>query len=206
MIKYMGVSGCARSGKNIFCDIAIKQLKEDYNLNAKSYALAFELKKDCEPFIKNKLGLDVFSEITEHKNIFRPLLVWYANVKRTQTQGRYWIELLNNTIKNDINDNNIDIVLISDIRFAEYPKDEIFWLKDELNGKLIHISKFSYDTFIKDKKIFNKPPNDTERLNDPKIKNNADYLIEWESMNGDNLINNEYLNKKVKDCLKFILQ
>lgn len=203
MIKYIGISGLARAGKNIFCDIAIKQLKEEYNLKAKSYALAFELKKDCAEFVNSKLGLDVFTENTENKNIFRPLLVWYAHVKRTQSMGRYWIEQLNNTIKND-NNMDSDIILISDIRFAEYPKDEIFWLRHELNGKLIHISKFSYD--VNNNKIFNKPPNETERLNDPKIKKDADYLIEWESSNGDNLINNIDLNQHVRKCLKSILQ
>lgn len=205
MIKYIGVSGLARTGKNIFCDIAIKQLKDNFNLNAKSYALAHELKKDCANFVNSKLGLNVFSEDTKEKSIFRPLLVWYADTKRTQTNGRYWIELLNDAIKRD-NNHNIDIILISDIRFAEYPNDEIFWLKNELNGKLIHITKFSYDKLEKNKKIFNDPPNETEKTNDPKIKKNADYLIEWEDVNEPNLINNIYLNQHVNDCLKFILQ
>ena len=49
---YIGVSGFARSGKNLFCDIAQKVLKEKYNLTSKTYALAYFLKKDCEPFIQ----------------------------------------------------------------------------------------------------------------------------------------------------------
>lgn len=204
MIKYIGVSGLARAGKNIFCDIAIKQLKSEYNLNAKAYALAFELKNDCADFIKCKLNLNVFSENTNDKNVFRPLLVWYADVKRKQTNGRYWIELLNNTINQD-NNSNTDIVLISDIRFAEYKNDEIFWLKNELKGKLVHVSKFSYDN-TKTNKIFNQPPNNTEKENDPIIKENADYLIEWEDIKGENSINNEYLNLNVRECLKVILQ
>ena len=83
---YIGVSGFARSGKNLFCDIAQKVLKEKYNLTSKTYALAYFLKKDCEPFIQEKLGLSAFSEKTEDKNAFREMLVWYGGVKRKQTE------------------------------------------------------------------------------------------------------------------------
>ncbi len=71
--SYIGVSGFARSGKNLFCDIAQKVLKEKYNLTSKTYALAYFLKKDCEPFIQEKLGLSAFSEKTEDKNAFREI-------------------------------------------------------------------------------------------------------------------------------------
>ena len=84
--KYIGVSGVARSGKNLFCDIAIKQLSQK-GVKAKQYALAYYLKKDCEEFIKTKLGLDVFTEKTDDKTIFREMLVWYGGVKRKQTEG-----------------------------------------------------------------------------------------------------------------------
>ncbi len=73
--KYIGVSGVARSGKNLFCDIAVKQLSLS-GIKAKQYALAFYLKKDCEEFIQTKLGLNVFTEKTEDKAIFREMLVW----------------------------------------------------------------------------------------------------------------------------------
>ena len=91
---YIGVSGFARSGKNLFCDIAQKVLKEKYNLTSKTYALAYFLKKDCEPFIQEKLGMSAFSEKTEDKNAFREMLVWYGGVKRKQTEGKYWTGLL----------------------------------------------------------------------------------------------------------------
>ena len=35
---YIGISGVARSGKNLFCDIAQNLLKEKYGLSSKSYA------------------------------------------------------------------------------------------------------------------------------------------------------------------------
>ena len=101
-IKYIGVSGLARTGKNLFCEIATKQMLETYGLRAKTYALAYQLKKDCAEFVKDKLGMDVFSERTDDKNVFRELLVWYGATKRKQTQGRYWTELLQKHIELDI--------------------------------------------------------------------------------------------------------
>ena len=92
--KIIGIGGVARSGKNLFADIAGNVLKEKYNKTCKSFALAYYLKKDCEEFIKQKLNMDVWSELTDEKNVFRPLLVWYGGVKRKQTNGRYWIEML----------------------------------------------------------------------------------------------------------------
>ena len=79
---YIGISGVARSGKNLFCDISKKIISEKYGLTCSSYALAFSLKNDCKEFVKDKLGLDVFTEETEEKKIFREMLVWYGDVKR----------------------------------------------------------------------------------------------------------------------------
>ena len=212
---YIGVSGFARSGKNLFCDIAEKVLKEKFNLSSKTYALAYLLKKDCEPFIQEKLGLNAFSENTEDKNLFREMLVWYGGVKRKQTEGRYWTGLLHEELKKDTNDVNF----ISDIRYVEYSGDEIFWLKKELGGKLVHISKYTYG-FPTDgrhyrindlsKKIYTEAPNQHEAINDPKIRFLADYKVEWEQVttNGtkQDLVNNVVLNTIVEDCLKTILK
>lgn len=212
---YIGVSGFARSGKNLFCDIAEKILKEKFNLSSKTYALAYLLKKDCEPFIQEKLGLSAFSEKTEDKNLFREMLVWYGGVKRKQTEGRYWTGLLHEELKKDTNDVNF----ISDIRYVEYSGDEIFWLKKELGGKLVHISKYTYG-FPTDgrhyrindlsKKIYTEAPNQHEAINDPKIRFLADYKVEWEQVttngNKQDLVNNVVLNTIVEDCLKTILK
>lgn len=212
---YIGVSGFARSGKNLFCDIAEKVLKEKFNLTSKTYALAYFLKKDCEPFIQEKLGLSAFSEKTEDKNLFREMLVWYGGVKRKQTEGRYWTGLLHEELKKDTNDVNF----ISDIRYVEYSGDEVFWLKKELGGKLVHVSKYTYG-FPTDgrhyrvndpsKKIYTEAPNQHEAINDPKIRFLADYKVEWEQiMSGDNkgdLLNNSVLNSIVEECLTTILK
>ncbi len=129
--------------------------------------------------IQEKLGLSSFSEKTEDKNAFREMLVWYGGVKRKQTEGKYWTGLLHEELKKDTNDVNF----ISDIRYVEYVDDEVFWLKKQLGGKLVHVSKYTYGfpsdgrhyrINDKSKKIYTEAPNQHEALNDPKIRILAD--------------------------------
>ncbi len=207
-IQFIGCTGFARAGKDLFCNILSKQLKEKFDMNSQVYSLAYELKVDCKNFILENLGLDVFSTDSKEKSIFRPLLVEYAQIKRNQTNGRYWLEKLHKRITGDVKCDKLfdvkrDIVIISDIRFNEFPHDEIYWVKHELQGKLVHISQYTINNGIKK---FNSPPNYMEELNDPKIKPCADYCIEWEYIKTDDPINNEYLNDMVNKCLTVILK
>lgn len=198
--KYIGVSGVARSGKNLFCDIAIKQLSQK-GVKAKQYALAYYLKKDCEEFIKIKLGLDVFTEKTDDKTIFREMLVWYGGVKRKQTEGAYWTSMLQKDIESDDN----EVIFVSDIRYDQYPKDEVYWIKEVLGGYLVHVSKYTYNDW--DERVFTEPPNEHEKLNDPLVKLKSDYLLQWKQSDIKDglIIDNAYLNLCVKDVLKSLL-
>lgn len=204
---YIGISGVARSGKNLFCDISKKIISEKYGLTCSSYALAFSLKNDCKEFVKDKLGLDVFTEETEEKKIFREMLVWYGDVKRKQSHGRYWTEKLQSEMEKD----DSDVIFITDIRHNFYPKDEVYWINNDLNGKLIHISKYTYgfptdgrrirgDIANTNQKIWVEPVNDHERWNDPKVKAEADYVVEWPHVKSEgktyqDIINDDQLNK-----------
>ena len=198
--KYIGVSGVARSGKNLFCDIAIKQLSQK-GVKAKQYALAYYLKKDCEEFIKTKLGLDVFTEKTDDKTIFREMLVWYGGVKRKQTEGAYWTSMIQKDMEADDN----EVIFVSDIRYDQYPKDEVYWIKEVLGGYLVHVSKYTYNDW--DERIFTEPPNEHEKLNDPLVKLKSDYLLQWKQSDIKDglIIDNAYLNLCVKDVLKSLL-
>ena len=198
--KYIGVSGVARSGKNLFCDIAIKQLSQK-GVKAKQYALAYYLKKDCEEFIKTKLGLDVFTEKTDDKTIFREMLVWYGGVKRKQTEGAYLTSMLQKDMEADDN----EVIFVSDIRYDQYPKDEVYWIKEVLGGYLVHVSKYTYNDW--DERVFTEPPNEHEKLNDPLVKLKSDYLLQWKQSDIKDglIIDNAYLNLCVKDVLKSLL-
>lgn len=194
--QIIGVSGVARVGKNLFCDIASDILLKDCGLTSKTHALAYYLKKDCESFVKEKLGLSVWSEDTEEKKIFRPLLIYYGSVKREQTNGRYWIEML----EPDIKECDADVSFISDIRFASHKNDEVHWLKGELNGSLIHLSKFAYKDGVKE---YTPPASDDERVNEPHLKRSCDVDVEWEHTSQDLISarNNKELIGIVRDAL-----
>ena len=211
--RYIGISGVARSGKNLFCDISKKILTEKYGYKCSSYALAFYLKNDCKEFINDKLGLDVFTENTENKKVFRDMLVWYGDVKRKQTDGRYWTEKLQSDMEKD----DSDVIFITDIRYNFYPKDEVYWIQKELNGKLIHISKYTYGfpsnerrmrpEYDKNVKVYTEPAIDHERWNDPKVKSAADCQLEWKHISTEDktyeeILNEEYLNQAVSDVYK----
>jgi len=183
--KYIGISGVARVGKDLYSDIAERLLLDKYNLSSASFALAYYIKKDCEEFVSDKLSINVWSELTEDKDIFRPLLVWYGGIKRKQSKGRYWID----KVDEDIKKTDVDVILITDIRFAVYDYDETYWLKHQLDGKLVHIAKYStlgintnrFDLPQTVKK-FVDPANDQEMINDPTLKKWSDHRIEWEDV------------------------
>lgn len=207
----IGIGGVARVGKNLFCDILTNKLIEKYKLSISSFSLALELKEDCRSFIKEKLNLDIYTENTQEKSEFRDMLVWYGDVMRKRTSGRYWIEKL----QNKINTCNSDVIIVTDIRYDFYDKDEVYWIQKENNGILIHISKYTYGFNANDrhvniktnKKIFVDPANSHEALNDPKLKKKADYLIEWEDVlysnnyNRKELLENTHLNYHVDEFI-----
>ena len=91
--------------------------------------------------------------------------------------------------------------VVTDIRFDEYEEDEVYWLKNEMGGILVHISLFE---FKNGKKIFNKPANSDEASQNPRLLEKADYIIEWEKVKGEKLDIHKSLQPIMKDFLKFI--
>ena len=198
----LGLSGYSRAGKNLFADICSSVLEEKYKCTCKQFALAYALKKDCESFLKEKLNLDVWTEVTEEKSKFRELLVWFGKVQRQRTNGRYWTELLQ---KEYISKSSADVILITDIRYDEYEKDEVYWLKNEMNGKLIHISQYKT---IDNVKQYTQAPNNDELKNDPRLIQKSDYLFEWqyyENMSYAQLLNSEEIRKNVEKCIDEVM-
>jgi hypothetical protein len=171
--KYIGVSGVARVGKNLFCDIASDILREEYNLTSETFALATYLKRDGEIFLREKLGLNVWSEVTEEKSIFRPFLIWYGGVKRNRSKGRCWINMLDPEIRAS----KADVCFVSDVRFATYADDEAHWIQTELSGKLIHLSRYKFNS---DGQFEVTPPaSDDEERNDPMLNRISDASLQW---------------------------
>lgn len=172
----IGVSGTANTGKNLFADILTEILNKKYFL-VEQFALADKLKQD----VADILNIDPKYIHGETKEKIRATLVHYAKEKRKATKGRYFINYLTPKIRNS----TAEIVLITDIRYDDFLKDEIYWLKNELNGILVHLTKYTIVGKGQDIKLINFPPaNEEEKRNDPKLKEKADYCIKWPHAGG----------------------
>lgn len=186
----IGIAGAARAGKDTLCRALIREFAK-ININAVRKSIAGDtVKSDLQELLERKLKLDSFTEITEEKEFMRPLLVEYGKMQRAKTQGRYFIEQFEPE-QNAIN-------ILPDIRYVEYPKDEVYWLKNEVNGFLI---------FIDRKGIYDA--NDTEKVNNKIIRNMADYYVEWESLDEQSSSHREIINgyaKKIIDKMSTIYQ
>ena len=90
------------------------------------------------------------------------------------------------------------INIITDIRFNEYEKDEVFWLRKEINGVLIHLARYEEQG---SGKTYVLPANEEESRNEPLLKRDADFLFEWKSEQEDikKIISAERLLKWVEN-------
>ena len=160
----IGISGAARSGKDTLCRGLIREF-EKLNIPATRKSIAGDtVKTDLQKILFEKIEFDSFTEDNKEKETIRPLLVEYGKLMRQKTNGRYFIE------KFQLEESFINI--IPDIRYAEYPKDELFWLKKEMKGLCI---------FIEREEIFDA--NETEKINNKLIKEIADYHLKWGRLN-----------------------
>lgn len=170
----IGISGVARAGKDTLCNFLVEKFKEK-NLVAKRYALADLLKEKMSFLIKGEFGINIFNCSDEEKLLIRPLMVAFGSAKRKQSSGKFWTDSLLQKIAKD--SGSVHVAIITDIRYAEYPEDELVWLKQKLNGVLIHVEKF---VEVGGEKIPVLPPNEDEMRNDPVIRQQAHFNLQWE--------------------------
>jgi hypothetical protein len=165
---YIGIGGVSRAGKDLLALHLKNQLLELYpNKSILIKSLATPLKEDCKEFVSNKLGLDVFTNNTEEKTLFRELLVWYGKVKRQQSEGTYWTSLLDEKVKLE----KPDICIVPDIRYFQYKKDEVPWLKAKKKNSFFHIQRLLSNNEVV------APANMDEQINDGIIKKYADQCL-----------------------------
>lgn len=176
-MKIIAVSGIARSGKDTFANKLRDVISENHpNLRVSRESFASFLKDEMRDFVLEKFNKDIYSLDGEDKELLRPLLVAYGFAKRQQTQGRYFVDLLAKKMQIESN----DICIISDLRYADKESDELHWLKNEVNGRLVHVSRYD----LKDgKKSFFKAPNEDEKRNDPLLKKASDFQVCWQTAN-----------------------
>lgn len=205
--KVIGIGGVARAGKDTFAGILTRKLQQS-GKTVKRVAFADPLKSQVDEFLKNNLGISSFTTSDDEKKLIRPMLVWYGDAQRKRTNGRYWIDLAKKTIQ----DSDYDYYIITDVRYNVYEKDELYFLKNEMNGVLCHIRKyvklydFGSNSYVRD---YVKPANEHEVNNDPKIRAAAHSTIEWEDagkLSETELLLNPTLNEHVDDFMNKCLR
>jgi hypothetical protein len=188
--KIIGLSGCATVGKDFFYSI-LESMHP-----SRRFSLGDILKNEMRQKLQEETGIDIFNCSAEQKEKVRPKLIEYGGRKRRETKGRYFTGILTSYIINTFTMGQIPV--ITDIRYAQYDKDELSWLKKELGGVLVHIEKHS---IVGGEKKYVEPPNEDEKINTPILKKNADYIIDWPEAKGDFYKKQEVLKPHVE---KFI--
>ena len=160
----IGIAGAARSGKDTLCSALIRQFSF-INIKAIRKSIAGDsIKRDLNNLLMDKFSIDSFTSNSQEKEFIRPFLVEYGKLQIAKTQGRYFIESIEVYSEHFVS-------IIPDIRYMEYPKDEVYWLKNEINGILIFIERVGMPD-----------ANETERKNNIIIKNEADYILKWDTL------------------------
>lgn len=167
-MKLIGIAGVARSGKDTAAR-CIKKFLEERGKNVQIYSLATPLKSDLRPLVSMKFKLDIFDLTDEDKLILRPLMVAYGGALRKKTNGKYFTSIADSFIKMN---QEIDYLIVPDIRYCEYPEDENVWLT-KYDSKFLHVSRFLADGSIL------AAPNEDERRNDPILADEANISIRW---------------------------
>ena len=192
MNTIIGISGVAGSGKDTFYELLAERMP------CTKYSLADELKKEVNQWCRMHYGIDSVNCSREDKENIRPFLVFHGTNKRRNTNGRHWIEKINDKI---IKDKFNGLKIVTDIRYDDYENDEASWLKDEIGGVLVHVSQYTVENTHSPVRCFKEPANSEEARNDPKLKEKSDYEIEWEFIKDGRI---DKLNCYIDDFIKWL--
>jgi hypothetical protein len=159
----IGIAGAALVGKDTFCS-CLSWHFEFNKIQAKRCSIAGDvIRKDLKELILAKLGIEIDPSDNTQKTLLRPLMVEYGRYMRNKTEGRYFIE----TLDKDSHFAENFVPIIPDIRYAEFEKDELYWLKEERKGILIFLERDSI-----------KPANEFEEKNNILLKDKADFVFD----------------------------
>ncbi len=171
----IGICGVATAGKDTFFAVFKEYLKK-HGIVVQRFALADKLKDELDDFLIKTCGISAWTTDPKEKTLIRPILVAYGGIKRRQSNGTHWTNQIEKPLSEAMAKGIIPVV--TDIRYAEYEKDEVYWVKN-FGGKLAYITRYQYVDF---KRVFVQPPNDDERRNDPKLREAANSVIEWDTV------------------------
>ena len=165
----LGVCGVAGCGKDTFYKILQRYI------NIKRYSLADCLKKECRDHCMQEHGIDPCNCTRAEKEKIRDYLVEHGKEKRSHSDGRHYIDQVNEQIL-PLKEN----ICITDIRYDHYPEDEAHWIQHELKGYLIYVQKYKWDLNEKAGFLCDAPANTEETINCPKLHDRYDFIIDWE--------------------------
>jgi hypothetical protein len=160
-MKLIGICGFATAGKDFAADQIRKILIERGNTVA-VLSLAYSLKKSLRPLLQTHFGVDIMDCTPQDKTLVRPMLVEYGRIRRTQSQGTYYTNILENLSEFQ----SSDYVIVPDIRYHQYEEtDEYAWVRKH-GGRLLCVSR---DGVL--------APNNDEAINVPLLKKLSDLVI-----------------------------
>lgn len=209
-MKIIGCGGLARSGKDTFCSIARRILTNNHYTTAQ-YSFASALKFEVEPFVRDVCKGDVWANDTKTKTDLRDFLVWYGTTWWRSRDPLRWIRAVEAKIRADMSPAPA-VVFVTDVR---YP-NEADWIHNAWGGYLVHVSAFNFKNKFSVNisengnsvtydmsKVFMSPPNEQERINDPLVREVADYKLQWEmkTLSPDEVLHDQELRREVLKAL-----
>jgi len=175
----IGLAGKAGSGKDTLHNILEQALAP---IVFQRWSIGDRVRADLnelDGLVSNSVNL--FSLKGVRKEKWRPLMAAYGNACRQETEGRYFINELDWRIRLHQRHTYPIISVITDIRFDQFEHDEVYWLKEELKGKLIYIDRYTTDLDGNQSAI--PFVNDLERSQDENLRKKADMIINWPTVN-----------------------
>ena len=178
---YVAFTGFARSGKDSFC-LEFQRQVEDFcpNFTVSIMSFADRIRQEVGEFVQEQFGISAWTEKDSEKEIIRHFLRGYGMSKRTK-DNLYFVKKLQERIDNlDSLYSSLDVVVISDLRFAQFDQDELSWFHSKRKNLHIHICRYKKDSDGNLQKV--KAPNEDEAANEDKLEKGADLVINlpWE--------------------------
>ena len=176
--QVIGVSGVAGCGKDLLSS-SVEQELISRGFKVRKISLAAALKSEVRGWCVENYAIDSIDCNREDKEKIRDFLVFHGTTKRNTSEGRHWVNVIDSIIS--MEKDNYDYFIISDVRYDDYEKDEVYWLQEELNGVLVHVQLYWVEQGLNGhKKFFQQPVNSEEARNDPKLLQKCHYDVTWE--------------------------
>jgi hypothetical protein len=160
----IGISGIARAGKDTLANYLKVVVEKELNRKVEVVHLADSLKSDLDKIVSCNFNFQVFTENNEEKELIRPILVAYGEAMKKKWGKSIWLKKLYEDLKKKQESENI-FYIIADVRFDFEVED----LQKNSDAWVIHISKVGSEI----------PPNEVEKINDPKVREISDICHSW---------------------------